>query len=175
MKVGICVLVITCLFSVPCYAIKSMGFQSLDQYVGDATNIWIVEVTKRTSTEHNVGDVYEAKVLQTLKGDADKKAVSIAGVFQDLVPGKRFLFFAFGNNARTHVWIDNGMVSPVPLASTFSLNDLENKSAKYQVTVIMKARRDEINEQMRQLTREKARLEQGLGPANSKAVSPIKP
>lgn len=178
MKAGICSLLIIGLVTSPCYATQSMAFQSLDQYIEKATNTWIVEVSKRTATKHHFGDVYETKVLQSLKGDAEKKTVSITGVFHGLVPGQRFLFFAFNQNAQdgqTHVWIDNGLVSPVPLALTFSLNDLENKSAKDQVAAVMQARRDDIVSQMRQSTREKARLEQGLGPAAPRATAPIKP
>ena len=56
--------IVVCL---PCYAIKSMMFNDIDQYIERAEGIWVVKVLKRLEGERG-GPRYEVTVLQSLKG-----------------------------------------------------------------------------------------------------------
>lgn len=156
------VIFLACLLSLSCYAIKSMMFNSIDQYIDRADGIWIVQVVKESGKNDRNRPTYQAKVLQTLKGDPDKKTLTVWGISRELTPGHRYLFFGFNRRSAGEAWLDNGNVSPIPLPPTFSFNELEGKSVKEQISSIMTARRRELKRLIKELTEEKATLEEGL-------------
>ena len=149
------------LLSMPCYAIKAMMFNSIDQYIDGADGIWIVEVVKQSGEERSDGSRYEAKILQTLKGEPDKETLTVCAISRQLTSGCRYLVFGL-NRSAGGAWMDNGNISPVPVPTSFSLTELEGKSQREQIACIMIARTKEIERQVKQLSEEKEALEQGL-------------
>ncbi|MCX5636202.1 MAG: hypothetical protein NTX52_00715 [Planctomycetota bacterium] len=151
-----------CVFCWPCYAIKSMMFNSVDQYVERSSGIWIVEVVKQSGQERESGPTYEVKVIQTLKGDPKKKTLTVLAISRELVCGRRYLVFGFNRASDSRSWMDNGNVSPIPVPASLSLTELKGKSTKEQISSIMVARSNELDSLIKQLTEEKKALENGL-------------
>ena len=77
--------------SIPCYAIRLMMFNNIDQYIERAAGIWIVEVVKDGEERQTkaiyaaLGPVYEVKVLQTLKGNPEVKTLAMCVLSRQLV------------------------------------------------------------------------------------------
>lgn len=153
---------LACLLSLPCYAIKSMMFNSINQYIERADGIWIVQIIKESEKEHMDWPTYQVKVLQTLKGDPDKKTLTVCAISRELMSGHRYLFFGFNRGSASRSWLDNGNVSPIPLPPTFSFNELEGKSVKEQISRIMTARCKELERLIKELREEKEALKKGL-------------
>lgn len=162
--------------SVPCYAIKSMMFNGPDQYIESAQGIWIVEVVGQRAQEgdHEAGPVYEAKVIQTLKGNAQKNPLALCTVFKPLTAGGRYLVFGFNKVSDDGPWLDNGNVSPVQIPASMALSELEGKSLKEQVSRIVSARCQEIERLVNQLNGEKKALEEGMDFQKRRDVLPGK-
>jgi len=147
---------------IPCYAIKSMMFNNIDQYISRAEGIWIVKTLQRTGQERSIGPVHQAEVLQTLKGDPQEDVLSICPVFRELVPGHRYLVFGFTRDATNGTWIDNGNVSPVPIPNSFSLTELDGKPLKDKISIVLSARYKELARLIKRYKEEKSVLEKGL-------------
>ena len=152
---------LVCLLSIPCYAIKAMMFNSIEQYIDRADGIWIAEVVKQSGHEREV-PTYEAKILQTLKGESDKETLTVCTISRQLASGHRYLVFGFNRVSASGVWMDNGNISPVPIPASFSLTELKEKSVRKQISGIMSARCRELDRLMKELAEEKATLEEGL-------------
>jgi len=169
-------LIFICLTVLPVHAIPAMMFNSIDQYIERAQGIWIVEVIKAESPSKSIegGDSFEARVLQTLKGKDNEKTLSVIPVFQQLVPGHRYLVFGFGPMPLPQgtAWLDNGNVSPVAIPPSFSLALLQGKSVKEQLSLILSARSVEIDEQNKRLATEKRAIDKGLEFQKQQDASP---
>ena len=147
--------------STPCYAIKSMMFNSIDQYIERATGIWIVQVLRQGGEEREIGPVYEAKILRSLKGDPQKETLSFCAISRQLTVETRYLVLGF-NKTSGETWLDNGNVSPVEIPSSLSLAELDGKSAKEQMLAILNARCAEIEKTIKKLNEEKKVIEDGI-------------
>ena len=153
---------LACMLCIPCYAIKSMMFNSVTQYVERTDGIWIIKVVKQSGHERTVGPTYEAKILQTLKGRPVKKNLTICAISRKLTARHIYLVFGFNRISTSEAWLDNGNVSPIPIPASFLLTDLKGKSVKKQIATIMTARCRELERLMKELAEEKAALEGGL-------------
>ena len=161
MKRIIATISLVCLLSIPCYAITAIIFHSIDVCIDRADGIWVVEVVKQSGQEPKVGSTYEAKILQTLKGEPDKKTLTVCAIVRQLTSGSRYLVFGF-NRSAGGAWMDNGNISPVPVSTSFSLTELKGKSLRDQIACIMIARTKAIERQVKQLIEEKEALRQKL-------------
>jgi hypothetical protein len=153
------------LASFPSYAQKSMGFRDVDMYMKVASGIWIVEVVSETNPGDPYGPIYTVKVLQTLKGEAREQTMPVQVIMQKLIPGDQYLFFGFGvtHAAQGDILMDNGgNVSPIPIPPSFAPTQLQGKSLKEQIELILSERSAEIDNQIKQLTEEKKEIESGL-------------
>lgn len=162
MKRIIAILLFACLVCLPCFAIKSMMFNSIDQYIKRADGIWIVKTVRRTGQDPEIGPLYQVKVLQTLKGDSNERILTVCSVSRRLISGDRYLVFGFNKDSTKEVWIDNGNISPVPIPMSFSLNELEGKSLKDKISAVLAARHAELGRLIEKYKEEKNALEQGL-------------
>jgi hypothetical protein len=149
--------------AVPCYAIKSMMFNSINQYIERGAGIWIVEILGKNVEGQEVRrfPVFEAKILRNLKGESQKEPLLLCTVSRQLIIGKRYLVFGF-NKKSGGEWLDNGNVSPVEIPPSLSLAELEGESLKNQILSIMTARCTEIEKTINKLNNEKKVLEEGI-------------
>jgi hypothetical protein len=149
--------------AVPCYAIRSMMFNSIDQYVERAAGIWIVKILGQNVEGQEVRGlpVFEAKILRNLKGETQKEPFLLFAVSRQLIIGRRYLVFGF-NKTSGGAWLDNGNVSPVEIPPSLSLTEMEGESLKNQILSIMTARCTEIEKTIKRLNDEKKVLEEGL-------------
>lgn len=162
MKRPLGVVLLLCLVCLPCYAIRCMMFNNIAQYIRSAHGIWIVEITRRTTTQRGPMPLCHARILQTMKGGTDERTLSISAVSRELTPGHRYLVFGFNRTPDDAAWLDNGNVSPVPIPVSFSLARLRGKTVKEQISSIMAARCEELERLIRQFQGEKSALENGL-------------
>lgn len=148
--------------SIPCYAIKSMMFNSIDQYMERANGVWIVELLSQGGEGRETGSVYEGRVLRSLKGEPQKGTLSFCAISRQLTVGRRYLVFGFNHASDAGAWLDNGNVSPVEIPPSLSLAELEGKAAKEQILSILTARCTQIVDDIRKLNEEKKALEDGI-------------
>jgi len=153
---------LACLLGIPCYAIKSMMFNSVDQYIERAHGIWIAQIVKQTGQQREIGPTYEAKIIRTVKGEPGKEALTICAISRELASGEQYLVFGFNRISTSDAWMDNGNISPVPVPASFSLVELKGKSVKEQVAAIITARCSDLDRLIKRLAEEKSALERGL-------------
>ena len=151
--------------AVPCYAIKLMMFSTVDLFIERATGIWVVEVLRKMQEPRGsldgLGIVYEGQVQLSLKGEPKQGILSFHALSRDPMIGNRYLVMGF-NRTAYGAWLDNGNVSPVEIPPSFSLNELEGKTLKEQILRILKARRDEIENFVKKLEKEKKTIDEGI-------------
>ena len=151
--------------ALPCRGQKAMMFNNLAQYIQRSEGIWIIEVVKPIE-DRGLDHAFEASILQTLKDRARDQTVMVHSVFQRLVVDNLYLFFGF--NQHRGLWIDNGIISPVPIPATFPMAQLRGKPLVDQVAMLLHARSDEINDQLKRLMEERKSIEIGLsGPSDA--------
>jgi hypothetical protein len=141
-----------------------MMFNSIDQYISRAKNIWIVRCLEHSDKQRDrrIGEAYDVEVLKRLKGDSGQDLLTIQTVFNELVPEDRYLVFGFNQRSEPEAWLDNGNISPVPIPRSLNLNKLQGKSIKEQISIILSARLEQLDRLIKRYAEEKSVLEKGL-------------
>lgn len=157
MKRAVVSVILACLLAAPSLAAKAMMFNSVDQFLDRADGIWVLEIGDRVRADEDGHSIYKAKALNALKATEERPS-QVKSVFNELSPGGRYLFFGFNRSPDGQVWMDNGSVSPVPIAQSFRLKELEGKTPVEQISFIMSARFAQIETEMKRLSDEREAL-----------------
>lgn len=157
MKRAVVSVILACLLAAPSLAAKAVMFNSVDQFLDRADGIWVLEIGDRVRVDEDGHSICKAKALNALKATEERPS-QVKSVFNELSPGGRYLFFGFNRSSDGKVWVDNGNISPVPIAQSFRLKELEGKTPAEQISMIISARFAQIESEMKRLSDERETL-----------------